>query len=514
MVAVYDTGEQDARPFIVMEYVAGRSLREVLRREGVLPQRAAEIASSAALGLHYAHERGLIHRDVKPANIMISNEGQVKVTDFGIARAMNAETVTQTAAVFGTAAYIAPEQAQGLPVDARTDVYSLGVVLYEMLTGRQPFSADSAVALAYKHVSEDPPRPTQLNPEIPASLEAVVLRAMAKNPDNRYQSARAFHEDIERALRGERVSAPSVLAYAPTQAIPTAERTTALPVTERVPAEEYYEEDGRRGNRGLGYAALIVLLLLFFALAAYLLVRLFATDPPTLVEVPNVIGDKVTVAQERLQKAGFDTDVKRVNDDSAEPNTVLATDPQPRERVEEGTLVVLEVSKGPKLIQVPKLEGMTESEAFRVIQDAELSVGNRTAERSDEFEKGRVISSTPEAGSEVEKGTPIDIVVSDGPATVVIPDVSNMREQEARQTLNNACDTPPCLDVTVEYREDAEEEGEVINTSPRPATRVPFGSSVILRVSQGQPEPPPSSPPPSPSPSPSPTEEPSDGLIP
>src|SRR5688572_18202838 len=146
MVAVYDTGEEDGRPFIVMEYVAGRSLRDVLRREGVLPQRAAEIASDAALALHYSHERGLVHRDVKPANIMVSNEGQVKVTDFGIARAMNAETVTQTAAVFGTAAYIAPEQAQGLDVDARTDVYSLGVVLYEMLTGQQPFAADSAVA--------------------------------------------------------------------------------------------------------------------------------------------------------------------------------------------------------------------------------------------------------------------------------------------------------------------------------------------------------------------------------
>jgi serine/threonine-protein kinase len=513
MVAVYDTGEQDARPFIVMEYVSGRSLREVLRREGVLPQRAAEIASSAALGLHYAHERGLIHRDVKPANIMISNEGQVKVTDFGIARAMNAETVTQTAAVFGTAAYIAPEQAQGLPVDARTDVYSLGVVLYEMLTGRQPFSADSAVALAYKHVSEDPVRPTQLNPEIPAALEAVVMRAMAKNPDNRYQDARAFHDDIERAMRGERVSAPSVLAYAPTQAIPAAERTMVVPVTERVPVEEYYEDDGRRGNRGLGYAALIILLLLFFALAAFLLARMFGGTPPQLVEVPNVIGDKVTVAQERLQRAGFETDVKRVNDETSEPNIVLATDPQPRAMEEKGTLVVLEVSKGPRLVEVPILEALTENEARRLIQEYELSVGDRTTERSDEFEEGRIISSDPEAGTEVEKSTEIDYVVSEGPATVLVPDVSNMREQDARQTLANACDTPPCLDVTVEYREDQEAEGEVINTSPRPGQRVPFGSAITLRISQGPPEPPPS-PSPSPSPSPTPTEGPSDGLIP
>ena len=504
MVAVYDTGEEDGRPFIVMEYVAGRSLREILRREGVLPQRAAEIAGDAALALHYSHERGLVHRDVKPANIMISNEGQVKVTDFGIARAVNSETVTQTAAVFGTAAYIAPEQAQGLEVDARTDVYSLGVVLYEMLTGQQPFAADSAVALAYKHVSEDPPRPTSINREISPALEAVVLKAMAKNPANRYQSARELHDDIQRAVRGERISAPSVMAYAPTQALSATERTM---VTTAVPAAatQVYDEEPE-GRRGVGYFLLILLLLAFFALAAFLIARfLFAPDPIPLVEIPNVVGDRVGRAQERLQEAGFVTDVKRVNNDEAKPNTVISTSPKPGTSAEQGSTVVLSVSKGPQLVRVPKLIGLTENDAIKVIQDAGLSVGSRSGARSDEFERGRVIESDPNARTEVEPDTAVDFVVSEGPATVLLPDVRGVQEANARRRLANSCTTPPCVNVTVERRYDDEyAEGQAIGTDPAQGTRVDYGSDVVLYVSQG-PEP---APEPSPSPSPPPASEP------
>lgn len=503
MVAVYDTGEEGGRPYIVMEYVAGRSLREILQREGVLPQRAAEIAGDAALALHYAHDRGLVHRDVKPANIMISNEGQVKVTDFGIARAANAETVTQTAAVFGTAAYIAPEQAQGLDVDARTDVYSLGVVLYEMLTGRQPFAADSAVALAYKHVSEDPVRPTAINPEISPALEAVVLKAMAKNPDNRYQSARDLHEDIQRAVRGQRVMAPSVMAYAPTQALTAADRTLIAPAPATV-TDEYDEEPP--GRRGVGYALLILLLLAFFAIAAFLIARyLFAADPPDLIQIPNVEGDRVGRAQKRLEEAGFTTDVVRVNNDTADPNTVIATRPEPGERANRGSLVILRVSKGPKLVEVPDLVGLPENEATELIQEAGLSVGQRTDERSDEFERGDVIATDPDAGTPVDRDAAVDYVVSAGPATVLLPDVRGVDESTARQRLATACSTPPCVNVTVERRfSDEVPDGVAIRTRPQQGRRVDYGSDVLLFVSQG---PAPQEPPPPP-PSPEPTEPP------
>jgi serine/threonine-protein kinase len=238
IVAVYDWGTQDGTYFIVMEYVDGPSLSQVIRADGALhPRRAAEIASEVAAALGFAHSQGVVHRDIKPGNVLLTATGQAKVADFGIARAMSSadEELTQTGSVMGTATYFSPEQAQGLAVDARADLYSLGVVLYEMVTGRPPFSGDSPLAIAYKHVQDPPPRPSTLVPDIPAGLEAIIMKLLQKQPDNRYASAQDLRSDLNRFLSGETTMAQSELAAA-AAAVPAA-ATTMQPV-----ADEYLDD--------------------------------------------------------------------------------------------------------------------------------------------------------------------------------------------------------------------------------------------------------------------------------
>ncbi len=291
IVAVYDTGSEDGTHFIVMEYVDGRTLKDVIRAEGPLyPERVAEICADVCSALVAAHARGLIHRDIKPGNVMLTPDGKVKVMDFGIARATTSETITQTAAVVGTAQYISPEQAQGQTVDYRSDLYSLGCCLYEMLTGTVPFTGATPVAIAYRHVREDPTPPRQLNRDVPAPLEAICLKAMAKLPDNRYQTAAEFQDDLERFRTGRPVLATPLLdPAATTQAIsrgdvgadPTAmlggavaaDRTTRY-------AEPYPEEEERRTS--VGWIVVSLLALVLVGLAAFFITRaLTARDTAT-----------------------------------------------------------------------------------------------------------------------------------------------------------------------------------------------------------------------------------------
>ncbi|HWH32295.1 MAG TPA: Stk1 family PASTA domain-containing Ser/Thr kinase [Egibacteraceae bacterium] len=509
VVAVYDTGEHEGRPYIVMEYVSGRSLKEVLAAGGVMPQRAAEVAGEAALALHYAHERNLVHRDVKPGNIMVSDEGAVKVTDFGIARAVGAESVTQTAAVFGTAAYVSPEQAQGEEVDRRTDVYALGCVLYEMLTGRQPFAADSAVALAYKHVSEDPVPPTHLNPDISATLEAVTIKAMAKDPRQRYQTARDLHDDLQRALRGMAVSAPPVVVFERTQPVGAGQRTAVLPAAgyeEPYAADWYPDEPARRSNAS--WAVITLLVLAGLAAGVFLLSRLFFGGTEQMATIPpQVVGMDIAEAERLLKELGFDTALgERQANAEFGPNEVITTDPPPGQTAPLGSTITLIYSEGPPIAEVPDLRGKTEEEAREILLKAGFGIGTRFTEASDEVDADRIIRSDPEAGETVEAGTPVDIYVSSGPATFEVPSVVNMREAEAIRTLENACDEPPCVRV-VTSREfsDSVEEGRVIRQTPEAGSDVEPGSTVTIVVSRGPEEEPTPTQTPTPTQSPSPT---------
>jgi eukaryotic-like serine/threonine-protein kinase len=285
IVGVYDTGTENGTHFIVMEYVDGRTLKDVIRAEGPLyPERAAEITADVCSALIAAHARGLIHRDIKPGNVMLTPEGKVKVMDFGIARATTSETITQTAAVVGTAQYISPEQAQGQTVDYRSDLYSVGCCLYEMLTGTVPFTGATPVAIAYRHVREDPTPPRMLNSDVPAPLEAITLKAMAKLPDNRYQTAAEMHDDLQRFLNGQPVHAtPLMDAAATTQAIPRgdggADPTAMLggPVSaDRVTRYAEPMEEERRTS--VGWIVVSLLALVAVGLAAFFITRALTGD--------------------------------------------------------------------------------------------------------------------------------------------------------------------------------------------------------------------------------------------
>ena len=434
IVNVYDTGVDADTNYIVMEHVEGRTLAEYLSGGGRLsPVKAAEIGEKVAEALAAAHAQGVIHRDIKPANIMVTRDGRVKVMDFGIARLVaGPDTVEQTAAVLGTAAYLSPEQAQGQSVDARSDLYSLGVVLYEMLAGRPPFTGDSAMAVAYKHVQETPLPPSSLNPDVPPALDAVVMRALAKNPANRYQNAVEFREDLRRVIAGQDVEATPLLpaGAGATQVISRPPPTAVLPPTEP-------DEGSRKVWMGILIGALILLIL---GGGAYLLAQnLLGDDPKPLVPVPNVVGESLEDASAELIAAKFTVkSVEQVSDER--PGTVLEQSPAAGDQAEEGSEVTLTIAKAPKTFEVPNLTGTTIDEATALLAEQGLELGERTDQESDS-DPGLIISQDPPPGDQVTRGTPVDVVVSTGPpepTTVLVPDVTCLSFGQAKAQLTAA----------------------------------------------------------------------------
>jgi serine/threonine-protein kinase len=470
IVSVYDTGDGSGTPFIVMEYVEGRTLRDVLRTQGrMLPQRALEIVADVCAALEHAHEQGIVHRDIKPGNVMLNSQGTVKVMDFGIARAISgsSNTMTQTAAVIGTAQYLSPEQARGEHVDARSDVYSTGCLLYELLTHQPPFTGDSPVAVAYQHVLEDPTLPSTLNPDVEPAVESIVMKAMAKNPGNRYQTAAEMRDDLLRAAAGRPVRATPILAAQDTTLLTPAASTAVLGT---VPPE-------RRGRRGLAYALLALATIAAFVGSMLLIRAILDNKGGGQVAVPEVRNMTRQQAEAVLERAGLDVGDVKEEFSPKPPGTVTDQDPLPNFTVRRGDSVVLTVSKGIEVVEVPTVVGELREQAVKALQDRGLVIGTIT-EREQPGTPGRVLETTPAGGARVAKGSKVNLVVISG--NITVPQLFGKTYDQARNELE-------ALGFSNITRQDVPsdnpaEENTVVGQDPQAGAKVERDRQIVLQI--------------------------------
>ena len=476
IVAVYDRGEADGSYYIVMEYLSGPDLKQVIRRRAPLPPlQAIDFAQQILAALGAAHRRDVVHRDVKPQNVLVAEDGHLKVTDFGIARAGAQADMTEAGSVIGTAQYLSPEQARGDEVTAASDCYAVGIVLYEMLTGRVPFDGDRPVAVAMKQISDEPLPPRTVEPSVPPELEAVVMRALAKRPSERYRTAGEFSRALSEARTALDGSAGTTRVM-PVAGPPTAETRVMEPVTgpTRVAPPPPDEPPGERRRRWPWVVAGIVLLAAL-AVAGFLL---FGGDDARAVTVPSVSGQSAAEAQATLENAGLEVEVQRVTNADVEAGQAVDTDPPEGSEVDEGDTVVLRVSDGPGLATVPDVEGDEEAAATAELQRADFRVEVRQ-EASSDVDEGVVISQSPDGGSQAEVGSAVTIVVSSGPETVSVPDVRQRSLDAAEATLNGA---GLVVGSVTEEPSSSFSAGTVIRQDPGPTAQAAEGSAVDLVV--------------------------------
>ena len=518
IVAVYDTGEEivsDATnrslaiPYIVMEYVEGHTVKELISDGTAVPiNEAIEIVSGVLSALQYSHANHLVHRDIKPGNIMLTPEGKVKVMDFGIARALtdSQATMTQTNAVVGTAQYLSPEQARGETVDERSDLYSTGVVLFELLTGRPPFKGDSAVAVAYQHVEQIPPTPSSILSDIPDSLDRVVLKALAKNRDDRYRSAAEMLSDLQRVARGMDVGAPPADSWATEvlpsaglvgarAAVPAATSTVSAPaagVSSTSTSLPAVNSDGdaaskaaaARKRRTAIIMTLVVIALLLIGGSVWALSRSAAT--PEAVSVPNVVGLSQADAKSQIEAAGLEWELnpEKVASDTVDKDAVASTDPAGGAQAEKGSTVRVTISSGPDSVTLPdNLVGMSPDDARQAVEALGLKWEvNSSKVASDTVAEGKVAQTNPSPGSKVKAGQTITAYLSSGSDQVEVPDLVGMSQDQARSALK-AVGLELGNVTTVDSDKDKD---RIVSQDPETGSKVKKGTTIAVSISTGK----------------------------
>jgi serine/threonine-protein kinase len=479
LVSIYDWGELDGTYYIVMEYVEGETLKDLIRRRGRLSgNESVNITMQLLAAVDFAHRSGIVHRDIKPQNVMIDRDGTCKVMDFGIARAGDSG-MTEAGSILGTAQYLAPEQAKGYPVDERSDLYSVGVVLYEMLTGTVPFKGDSAVTVALKHVNEMPQEPAELVPGLPYSMNQIVLKAMAKEPADRYQSATEFARDLRSAREGGPVQAAAFDAGGERTRVMAAGAAAGETAMQTSVLDQPMPSRRKKSRWPL------ILVIVLVAIIAAVAVALWWTMSGAKSPVPSVVGQSKAAAVRAIENAGFKAGIEEEYSDRVAAGFVSRQAPTGGASLRDGATVDIWVSKGSETFTLEDMRGWTESEVDDYLSENDL-VGDRHTGKSGAVADGQVFKQDPTTGTEVKRGQTISYWISTGKPQATVPDLSGMTQEQASAAL---ADVGLELAVAGTETSTTVPAGSVIRQDPAADEKVAKGSSVSVVVSSGSPSP-------------------------